>query len=79
MARTFTRANPASQFITQDPKETEGQVELNITPKENKSARTQLLLQPSVKEGIRLAAAQYGVSLNDFINSILKNWLENHK
>ena len=44
--------------------------------KETKSARLQILLQPSIKEGIKRIAAARGTSVNDLINTALREYVE---
>lgn len=43
---------------------------------ETKSRRLQLLLQPSLHQGLKNRAQADGRSLNDLIHSILAEWLE---
>lgn len=43
---------------------------------ETKDARIQLLLKPSIKEGLRRAAHENYTSINNLVNDILQEWLE---
>lgn len=43
---------------------------------ETKDARIQLLLKPSIKEGLRRAAHEEYTSINNLVNDILQEWLE---
>lgn len=43
---------------------------------ETKTARMQLLLKPSTKEGLRKAAHEEYTYVNNLVNKILEEWLE---
>ena len=43
---------------------------------ENKSERMQLLVRPTIKDGIRKEAEAQGISMNDLVNNIFKEYLE---
>ena len=44
--------------------------------RETKSARLQVLLQPSTKDGLKRIAAARGTSVNDLINTALREYVE---
>ena len=44
--------------------------------KENKSERMQLLIRPTLKEGIRAEAAAQGIHMNELVNRIFEEYLE---
>lgn len=46
--------------------------------KESKSERLQLLIRPTTKNAIKDMAEILGVSTNDFINTILEDFLDDH-
>ena len=48
----------------------------NAPGRETKSARLQVLLQPSTKEGLKQIAAARGTSVNDLINTALREYVE---
>lgn len=50
-----------------------------IMGKETKSERVQLLLRPSIKDGIKELAKEEGRSVNDLINDALAEYLERNK
>jgi len=45
----------------------------------NKTERLQLLVRPAVKSGIKEAAREMGVSMNDLANGILERWLRENR
>lgn len=74
--------SPAELFISEaqkDPgKEAPEAVEIPkgyILAKENKSERLQLLIRPTLKQGIKKAAELEGVSANNLINDIIEEYL----
>lgn len=75
--------NPALQFITQEPiasREPEQQAHQarRAQPQydeETKSRRLQLLITPSLYEAVKAQATKEKVSVNEMINSILKDAL----
>jgi len=64
--------SPASAFITAPISET-------AETKETKSARVNLLFRPSTKTGAEKLAYLNKTSLNDFINTVLDEYIEAHK
>ncbi len=44
--------------------------------KENKSARMQLLIRPTLKDAIKKEADAQGLSMNDLVNNIFEEYLE---
>ena len=44
--------------------------------KETKSARLQLLIRPTTKAGLKDAAAEKGISLNNLVNEIFERYLK---
>lgn len=48
----------------------------SIITKTTKSERLQLLVRPALKQGIKKAADEKGVSVNDLINTVLSEYLE---
>lgn len=65
--------SPASAFITAPISETQGET------KETKSARVNLLFRPSTKLNAEKLAYLNKTSLNDFINTVLDEYIEAHK
>ncbi len=76
--------NPAMQFIsepTESADEKATPAKLGTAPKgykvnplyiETKSKRLQLLIQPSLLEKVKARAKEEGLSVNEFVHSILK-------
>lgn len=90
MAKKDFKKNPALFYIgepeapAEDPEEVKEDPEIDqgltvpkgyILTREAKSERMQLLIRPSLKKGIKEAAAAQGLSMNDLINSILEEYL----
>ena len=81
MKKNFKTA--AEMFISEtqeDPKPSE-QEGLTIPKgyrlaKECKTERMQLLIRPSTKKGLKVAAEQDGISVNELVNNILDEFIE---
>lgn len=83
--KTFAEdLNPAIEFISNteaitkpapDGKQT--RFVFNTPERETKSRRLQLLLKPSVYEGIQAKATAAGTSVNNYINALLEYHIEN--
>jgi len=78
--------NPAMQFITAPVTETVTEQKQGKPPEgfkanplyiETKSRRLQLLVQPSIHEKMKMKATAAGVSVNEFVHSILEKALVN--
>lgn len=85
--KTFKSVDPTMQFISGAQEEpaaasTDEQQQGLVIPKgyrlakENKSERMQLLVRPTLKEGIKKAADAQGISTNDLVNNIFEEYLE---
>lgn len=76
--------NPAELFISdlqkEEPKPEEPKG-FNIPKgyklaKENKTERMQLLIRPATKEGLKKAAKEENISVNELVNNILDEFIE---
>lgn len=65
--------SPASAFISAPTEET------NEEKPERKSVRVNLLFRPSTKENIEKLAHLNRTSINDFINTVLDAYIEEHR
>lgn len=82
MAQKKSFKNPAMNFISavEEP-QAAAQEGLAIPKgyklvKENKSARMQLLIRPTIKDAIKEEAAAQGLSMNDLVNNIFEEYME---
>lgn len=84
MAKNFKK-NPAELFISaaDEPQTGTQQAQEGVTipkgyklVKENKSERMQLLVRPVVKDAIKKAADEQGLSMNELVNGIFEEYLE---
>lgn len=84
MAKNFKK-NPAELFISaaDEPQTDTQQAQEGVTipkgyklVKENKSERMQLLVRPVVKDAIKKAADEQGLSMNELVNNIFEEYLE---
>ena len=87
--KSFT-TNPAMTFISQEsiakvdgltaPDQREKKTPAGYKPNpeyiETKSRRVQVLIQPSVHEAIKAKAQKAGISVNEAINTALKEYVE---
>lgn len=77
-------ADPTKMFITSETLASDPEDQkkdpgipggMRLVP-ELKSERTNLLLRPSLKKGLKAAADARGTSLNDLINDIISDYLK---
>lgn len=84
-------ANPALQFISNQPDEAEPKTAPESVPErpaaapdgykanplyiETRSRRAQIMLQPSIYSRAKAAADQQGISFNEFVNNAIENEL----
>ena len=73
-----TAASPANAFISEALAEMENTSDHAAEIKENKSARINLLFRPSTKKNIEKLAFIHHTSTNDFINTIMDEYIANH-
>ena len=66
--------SPASAFISAPSEETASE-----TKTEKKTTRVNLLFRPSTKKNIEKLAYLRKTSINDFINTVLDEYIEAHK
>lgn len=66
--------SPASAFISTPSEETASEEK-----REKKTTRVNLLFRPSTKQNIEKLAYLNKTSINDFINTILDEYIEAHK
>ena len=90
---SFTGNNPAMMFISAEPEPEARQQDTtpdHIAPApegykinpiyiETKSKRVNLLLQPSLAERLRAAAAEDGTSVNEMAAEAIRQYLKNRK
>ena len=71
--------NPALAFIStqEQPKGTDN-TEDTHKAHETKSKRLNLLIQPSVHKDLERIARVQGISLNELINNVMKDYQESH-
>lgn len=81
---SITTENPAMRFISapietvQDEKQLKTPEGFKINPLyvETKSRRLQLLMQPSLYEKVKTRSSEKGVSVNEFVHSLLEETME---
>lgn len=91
MPRKSFKNNPALQFISEadnDPQENSGTIQsssktpdgykINPVYIETKTRRLQIVLQPSLYERVKKAAAQETISVNEFIHRTLNEATKNN-
>lgn len=87
--KTFIADNPALQFISSAGEQEEPEIietperktapdgyKLNPLYIEKKTARIQLVLQPSLAEKLKAYCKSSGTSVNDFVSNIIQNAIE---
>lgn len=72
--------NPALQFLSQEEKQAEEQVEIRPPyqrkSREYKTRRLQLLMKPSLHDALKERADEEDTSVNDLIHSLLEAAME---
>ena len=83
MTKKDFKKNTAELFISAAEEQREAPQPAGVTipkgyrlVKELKSERMQLLVRKATKEAIKNAAAAQGISMNDFVNTILDDYVE---
>lgn len=90
MAKKTNFKNPAEMFISSAQEEdktktldAEELIELSlklprgyVIKRESKTRRMQILVRPSLRDGVAKAAEEIGISVNDLMNRIMEEYLE---